>query len=427
MTLQGSQQRRRQLIAACSVIYAIASGATLVAQGGSAKTVARTVLPAVVTIQTFDGAGKGLKLGSGFIVSSNGLIVTNYHVIDGATSATVTVQSGEEYRVSGVADADVEKDFALLKIRAVELPVLRLGNSDRLEPGEVVFALGAPLGLSGSVTVGNFSQLRQEPGNEKVRHRMVQHSAAISQGSSGGPLVLETGEVVGVNTLGLTEGNSLFFALPINYVRAAIAENDGKLIQLGDLTKYVREVRAEAERRNVEEAIKSQFVVYRDPENLFSAMIPRNWQVQRNAWADSEGIYHVLVMAHSPNAQLAELNGWLSDGLRMHLTFPRKGLIWKSDASASWMAAGERDMIQGYATYKLLGQNRVDLGGLAAQRLEIGGTSPKLREPEVGVVYHAFHANGKAVVELAAPLSKVDDLKAIMIVFENSIQVGWVR
>jgi hypothetical protein len=396
--------------------------AELAAQAISAKDIARRSLPSVVTIVTFDAAGKPLSQGSGFVVQSTGLIVTNYHVIDNAARADVLLQTGDEHRVEGVLEVDVQKDFAVLKVRAVDLPALRMGNSERLEPGEVVFALGAPRNYSGSVTTGNFSQHRQEGG-----YRMLQHSAAISPGSSGGPLLLESGEVVGINTKGRTDANSLFFALPINYVRAAIAGSDGQLVPLAHLTKFVQEERARLQREQVAQIVQEHFVPYRDPENLFTAMIPRAWQVQRNAFADRDGAYHVTVMAHAPTAQLAELNGWLSDGLRLHVTFPKRGMVWRADGAAQWTAEGFQQLVDSYARHELSGQDRVTLDGIEVLRVTLTGTSPKLREPEAAVLYYIFHAKGRAVVEFAAPLSKMDELDGIRAVFEGSLKITWHR
>ena len=113
----------------------------------SLKSLVRANLPVVVTIETMDSAGNALSSGSGIIVSPNGVIVTNFHVIDGAHSAKVHLHGGESYRVEGVIEVDPEKDFALIKIPAVELPIARMGNSNNAEIGERVVAIGSPLGL----------------------------------------------------------------------------------------------------------------------------------------------------------------------------------------------------------------------------------------------------------------------------------------
>jgi S1-C subfamily serine protease len=397
-----------------------AMAAELPAQTVSTKDVSRRSLPSVVDIHTFDAAGEKLGQGSGFVVQSNGLIVTNYHVIDDAAQAIVVLQTGDQHRVDGVQAFDVQKDYAILKIRAIDLPVLRMGNSDRLEPGEPVIALGAPLGHSGSVTTGTFSQQRQESG-----YRVIQHSADISPGSSGGPLLLEGGEVVGINTSGRKDGNSLYFALPINYVRAAIADSDGRVMPLADLTRAVSNERTRVAQEQLVNAIREHFVTYRDPEGLIALMVPRGWQVQRNAFVDRDGAYHVTVMAHAPTAQVADLNGWLSDGVRLHLTFPKKGMMFRVQDAAQWITEERRQMVASYERHEVIGQDQVELDGIGTHCFTVKGTSPTLAEPEAAVVYHVFHPKGRAVVELAAPLSKIDELSTIKAVFERSVKIGW--
>jgi hypothetical protein len=391
-------------------------------QGSTVRDVARRALPAVVTLETFDEAGRRTGLGSGFIVRATGLIVTNFHVIDGASDAVVVTQSGDQLRVDGVLELDAEKDFAIVRVKAVDLPTIRLGNSERLEPGESVVALGAPRGLSGSVTAGTFSQFRQEEG-----YRMLQHSAAISPGSSGGPLMLETGEVIGVNTSLRRDANSVFFALPINYVRAALENTDGRVVSLRELTAYIARERDRKKQEDVQRVLEATFSTYRDPEGLFEVSIPRVWQVQRSARLDQEGGYHVTVMAHSRDAQFADINGWLSDGLRISLEFAKKGLVWRQDGAAAWIKAGQESFVRSYAKFETKLHDTVSLASVPANRLLVTGTAATLREPEVALVYHSFHPNGKAVVEFAAPASKVEVLKLVSAVFESTFQVTWAK
>ena len=399
-------------MAACMVGLALPASA----QTKSVKDMARRALPAVVTIVTFDGGGHPVGQGSGFIVGANGVVVTNFHVIDGVGAAVVILRSGDRHQVQGVLEVDVEKDFAILQIKGADLPTLPLGNSERLEPGDPVIAMGSPVGEPGTVTTGTVSQLRQAEG-----FRMVQHSAAISPGSSGGPLVLENGEVVGVNTSSRTDANSMFFAVPVNYVRAALESTASRLVSLGDLTERVRKAR----RAKAETAFNELFATYRDPENLFTMSIPRAWQVQRSAWTDQEGTYHVLVMSHAPTAQVADINGWLSEGLRLHLTFPKKGYVWRQDFSAEWIHKGAEDMVRGYARYESVGTDAVRLGGIPAQRIAVIGVASHLREAEASVMYYMSQAKGRVVVDLSAPASKVDILQAVRAVFEATFKVGW--
>ena len=402
----------------------LASAAESYAQA-TARDVARNGLPSVVTIVTMDPQGRETGLGSGFVVRENGVIVTNYHVIRDAAAATIRLQSGDQYHVNGVLDADVEKDFAILKIKATSLPVLRLSNSEKVEPGEVVFALGAPRGLTGSVTTGNFSQLRQL--RERDGFRMMQHSAPIDHGSSGGPLLMASGDVIGVNTSISSQSNSFNFALPINYVRAALDDWNGKLLDFKAVTSYVHEAEATAAREALASRIRELFTEYRDPDNLFTALVPRGWQMQRTASLDKDGNTHVVVMGSSGDGQYADVNGWLSDGLRLHLTLPPKGRVWRNESAADWIGTDEREMLASYTRSDLKGQDVVALDGLQTRRLKAVGIAPKLREPEVSVLYHAFHPKGRAVIELVTPASKSEVLTSVQAVFEASLRLNWIR
>ncbi|HDZ12129.1 MAG TPA: PDZ domain-containing protein [Bacteroidetes bacterium] len=177
------------------------------------------------------------SLGSGFIISPDGYIVTNEHVIHNATQIMVTMVAGKNFPAKLIG-SDYTTDIALLKIGEKDLPYCQLGNSDDIIVGEWAIALGNPFGLfelSGhpSVTVGVVSATglnfgRQ--GSDRVYQNMLQTDASINPGNSGGPMADATGKVIGVNTFIFTGGNysqgsiGLGFAIPINRVKRVIAD-----------------------------------------------------------------------------------------------------------------------------------------------------------------------------------------------------------
>lgn len=180
-------------------------------------TLVKAMSPAVVFIGNVDKNGKVTSIGSGFVVDPSGVIVTNYHVIEGAHDAQIKMQDGEIYDRVEVVDYDARRDIAVLKVRAFKpLPALTLGDSSRLEVGEDAVAIGNPQGLEHTVTVGVVSAFRQAEG-----YRLIQISVPISPGSSGGPLFTIAGDVVGITTLTVAGGSAqnLNFAVPIEYVR----------------------------------------------------------------------------------------------------------------------------------------------------------------------------------------------------------------
>lgn len=174
-------------------------------------------------------------LGSGFIISPDGYIITNDHVAGNATEITVTLTDGSHHQAK-IVGSDPVSDICLLKIEGSDFPYIDLGNSEGIIIGEWVIALGNPFGLfdlndKPTVTVGVVSALGMnlEPINNRYYLNMIQTDAAINGGNSGGPLVNSLGEVIGMNTLiftaGGTQGNiGLGFAIPINKVRGIVTE-----------------------------------------------------------------------------------------------------------------------------------------------------------------------------------------------------------
>ncbi len=156
--------------------------------------------------------------GSGFIIKSDGLILTNAHVVSGADSVSVLLKDGRELK-GRVVGVDPVTDVAVVKVEANNLPTVSIGNSDSLRPGEWAIAIGNPLGLDNTVTMGIISatgRRSSEVGVPDKRVGFIQTDAAINPGNSGGPLLNQNGEVIGMNTAILQGAQGLGFAIPIN-------------------------------------------------------------------------------------------------------------------------------------------------------------------------------------------------------------------
>jgi serine protease Do len=190
---------------------------------------------------TYSQKVKGL--GSGFIISSDGYVLTNDHVAGNATEITVTMTNGKHYKAK-IIGSDPVTDICLLKIDERNLPYISFGNSDDVIIGEWVIALGNPFGLfdlndKPTVTVGVISAtgMNLEPLNNRYYLNMLQTDAAINGGNSGGPLANSLGEIIGMNTLIFTGGSGaqgsigLGFAIPINKIKRIIDElkDSGKI------------------------------------------------------------------------------------------------------------------------------------------------------------------------------------------------------
>lgn len=156
--------------------------------------------------------------GSGFLIDKSGIILTNSHVVNGADRVTVTLKDGRVFE-GKVRGADEVTDLAVVKIDGTNLPIAPLGDSDQVEVGDWAIAVGNPLGLDNTVTLGIVSTLKRssaQVGIPDKRLEFIQTDAAINPGNSGGPLLNDAGEVIGINTAIRADAMGIGFAIPIN-------------------------------------------------------------------------------------------------------------------------------------------------------------------------------------------------------------------
>jgi serine protease Do len=199
-------------------------------------------LPAVVTMRTAQ------SLGTGFVVRADGWIATNLHVVIGGPRVKVTLRDGREFDVVEVLAASPDHDLALVRVEARGLPVLVLGDSDAMRPGDPVVAIGNPLGLEDTVSNGLVSARRKIDGGFEV----LQVSAPIAPGSSGGPLFNDRGEVVGIATAVMQGGQNLAFGVPTRYLAPMIAQPAPlPFSQFATLIAQLRAANAPKRRRSV--------------------------------------------------------------------------------------------------------------------------------------------------------------------------------
>lgn len=163
------------------------------------------------------------SLGSGFIISADGYILTNNHVVDGADEIKVRFDNGKELK-GELKGSDAKLDLALIKVSSTDkLPVAVLGDSDEIEVGEWVMAIGNPFGLSETVTAGIVSAKGRVIGSGPYDD-FLQTDASINPGNSGGPLFNTKGEVVGINTAIIATGQGIGFAIPVNMAKSIISQ-----------------------------------------------------------------------------------------------------------------------------------------------------------------------------------------------------------
>ncbi|MBI5092351.1 MAG: Do family serine endopeptidase [Candidatus Hydrogenedentes bacterium] len=196
---------------------------------------------------------KQTAVGSGFIYSKEGMIITNNHVVENADTIEVTLHDNSKFEAT-VVGRDPDTDIAVIKIDPKkDLPVVVFGDSDSVKVGQFAVAMGSPRGFEGSVSFGHISALgRNEVDLPRIRFRnFIQTDAAINLGNSGGPLVNIEGQVIGINTAIVWGAQSLGFAIPVNKVKEVLPE----LIAKGHIVRGFLGVQVQPVNRNLKDAL----------------------------------------------------------------------------------------------------------------------------------------------------------------------------
>jgi len=193
--------------------------------------IAKNAKGAVISVVMSDKDGRPIAQGSGFIISKDGRIVTNYHVVKRGTSAVVKLSDGAFFIVDGILAFDKHRDLAVIKAHGEDFHAVALGDSDRVQVGDEVVAIGSPLSLESTVSNGIVSAIRtiNDEGG-----KFLQTTVPISPGSSGGPLFNMAGEVVGITSSSIRGGENLNFAIPINDVKPLLLPKISKVLNLPD-------------------------------------------------------------------------------------------------------------------------------------------------------------------------------------------------
>ena len=184
--------------------------------------VVETVAPAVISVTTRGGQGGS---GSGFVITPDGYAITNSHVVDGRSQLIAETDEGDRLDAEVVGD-DPATDLAVLRLATSDLPYAEIGDSESLRVGQLVIAMGSPLGLQSTVSTGVVSAVGRSMRSRDGRliENVVQHAAPINPGNSGGPLVDSRGRVVGVNTAIIQFAQGIGFAVPSATVRWVLSE-----------------------------------------------------------------------------------------------------------------------------------------------------------------------------------------------------------
>lgn len=180
----------------------------------SSKEISAMCSNSVFCIETYGFNGKISGLGSGFFISADGLAFTNFHVVANSSYLVIHTADGKIFDKIDIIDFNEEKDIALLKVHGDSFPYIKLGDSDKIQQGQQVYAIGSPLGLDNTMSEGIIANISRLSNNNSY----IQISVPINHGSSGGALINENGEAIGITSNGLTESD-LNFAIPINVAK----------------------------------------------------------------------------------------------------------------------------------------------------------------------------------------------------------------
>lgn len=366
--------------------------------------VIRKTMPAVVSIDILNSDGAKRGSGTGFIVQSDGVIVTNHHVVRAGTRLSVVTHAGERYEVKGVIAYDVVKDFAIIRIPAVELPTLRLGNSNNIEVGDNVLAIGDSLGfLTGTVSTGIVSAKNREAQGST----WIQVTAPVSHGNSGGPLLNRNGEVIGVIQGGWDNGQNLNVAVPINFVRGSLQLGTSINYSLTQVAKEWREIEAASQKAFIEE----NFPPYKDPDGIFQVRSLSAWKVQREVKPLGNGNTLVQTLFAPPNAAMAKLGGYLSEGMAVDVVLPPKGATFAPNVITDLLNQYAESVLRENKGFELTSTGMINLNDMTAKIFRFKGMGPGLPEAEEDIYY--LFGNEKAIVQVVVvqPVSQLSLLE----------------
>ncbi len=408
---RGRSSRRRVESQRLALLNLVLAGAFLMpsaipaeAQTTDVRSVFKLASPAVAFLTSYDANGNAMKIGSGFFISKGrGLLVTNYHVIEGAHKVEVRLRDGAKAWADGVVDLDRKIDYAILQVSGAHFPAIRVGNARYAEIGEPVVAIGNPQGLDFTVSEGIISQRR--PFGD---HMMLQISAPISQGSSGGPILNMRGEVIGVATAGVEQGQNLNFALPINYVDAAL--NDGIRVQWSLPTV------AEWEDEQDEVELLARLPVYEDPEGLFSMRVPGNWYFDTASQWDAENRVHINWTVFAPeSAERAEVLGYLSEGIRIRVDVPDEGLVFVDVPLGEWAANYITDLLKANPGFAATDSAHITFSGQPAMAYSMVGQNENISEPEKSTFIFQRSDKYRLKIELVSPTSRLQSYETLFL------------
>lgn len=273
-----------------AITFIFLTGLPYAISAQTAQKIARKAFRSTVLLVMEDANGQPLSLGSGFFVR-DGEVATNLHVVEGAARGYAKlVGQKTKYGIEGITAVDAERDLIVLKIAAPGAQPLPLGRSDAVQVGEPVYAVGNPQGLEGTFSQGIISSIR-EVGSD----RLLQITAPISPGSSGGPVLNAKGEVIGISFATFRGGQNLNFAIPSNYLKTLLG-NAGPAKPLAQVkpVKRATSILADLGGRSTEGVVGGQ-LTWQFPDNPYPYMGNYDFSIRNRLRESVRNVYCLVV------------------------------------------------------------------------------------------------------------------------------------
>ncbi|BBG66823.1 HtrA protease/chaperone protein / serine protease [Hydrogenimonas sp.] len=348
------------------------------------------------------------SLGSGVIITGDGYIVTNNHVVDGADEVSVTIPGSTKEYTAKIVGTDPKTDIAVIKIEAKGLPFASLGDSDKLKTGDLVFAIGNPFGVGESVSQGIVSALGKDSMGINQYENFIQTDAAINPGNSGGALVDSRGALIGINSAIITRSganNGIGFAIPVNMVKRVATQliEHGK-VEYGYLGVSISDLTPDLQK------------VYKSEAGAVILDVERNTPAQKAGLKRGDLIIGVNGEEIKDASDLKNAIGSIAPGKTVELTFERNGEIKSVKVKLAefpksrMQSGGEEGFVDGLTLQNLTERMRRQMG--IPEDIEgviVTGVKPESRADKAGFM------PGDIIIQIEDTMIKgIDDIEKAM-------------
>jgi len=367
------------------------------------------------------------SLGSGVIVSSDGYIVTNNHVIDGADEVHVTLPNSTKEYTAKIVGTDPKTDIAVIKIDAKDLPAIQMGDSDTLKTGDLVFAIGNPFGVGESVSQGIISALGKDRVGINQYENFIQTDAAINPGNSGGALVDSRGVLIGINSAIITRSganNGIGFAIPVNMVKRVASQliEHGK-VEYGYLGVSISDLTPDLQK------------LYKNKEGAVILNVDKDTPAQKAGLKRGDLIIKVNDRPIQDASDLKNAIGAIPPGHKVTLTFERNKTIHTLQVTLAEFpdnqlkVTGDQGFVDGLTLRNITPQIRNQIGipddiqGVIVSEVKPGSKADKAGFMPGDIIIQIEDTMIKSVKDVERAMKKYSDSKRVYINRRGMIRI----